>query len=182
MPHWHSRVDGQTLRLSHIQPDETGDVWAGEVLLWRGAPSWESHPELLAAASRVSDPAVNRDLIRHAWTWDLPETWEGFWNCGDDRRYMTLSASGGSMNWRLVLRFPRYTPPHVFAAVAAGFAAVLQGIPAPRPAAMLPTVDCNAAEPDPAAVETQPHRRKVAPARGKSRARTIAANRQEATP
>lgn len=182
MPHWHSRVDGQTLRLSHIQPDETGDVWAGEVLLFRGAPSWESHPELLAAASRVSDPAVNRDLIRHAWAWDLPETWEGFWNCGDDRRYMTLSASGGSMNWRLVLCFPRHTPPHVFAAVAAGFAAELQGIPAARePKAVLPTIDCNA-QPEPAAVEAAHRRIEPLLRRGKSRARTIAAKRQEATP
>lgn len=126
MPHWHARRDGNTLRISHIQPDDTGPVWAGDVLLWRGAPSWDSHRELQAGSHGIVNPTLNRDLLLHTWTWDLPPFWEGSWNGGDDRRYMTLSASGGAMNWRLVLRFPPRTPSFVFQAVAAGFGATFR--------------------------------------------------------
>jgi hypothetical protein len=125
MPHWHATTSGRNLHLVHTQPDEAGDVWSGVIEIWKGAPSWDSHPELQHAALGVADPLPHAEFIRHTWTYDLPDRWEGAWNCGDTREWMTLHGEGHLYGWDLVLRFPRLTPAFVFAAIARGFGAEL---------------------------------------------------------
>lgn len=122
MPNWHAAIRGNVLHLVHSQSDQELDrPGAWDILLWRGAPSWESDPELEHAALGVMLPSLHRGYIRHAWVFDIPDYYLGKKNTGDDREWMTLH--GGS--WTIVLRFPPLTPVAVFAAVAAGFHAQL---------------------------------------------------------
>lgn len=122
MPNWHATVRGNVLHLVHSTPDQELDrVGAWEIVLWRGAPSWEADPELEHAALGVMLPSLHKGYIRHAWVFDIPDRYQGVRNTGDDRQWMTLQ--GGS--WTIVLRFPPLTPAPVFAAVAAGFHAQL---------------------------------------------------------
>lgn len=122
MPNWHAAIRGATLHLVHSQSDEELDrPGAWDIVLWRGAPSWDSHPELEHAALGVMLPGLHKSYIQHAWVFDIPDRYLGAKNTGDDREWMVLR--GGS--WTIVLRFPRFAPPAVFAAVAAGFHAQL---------------------------------------------------------
>lgn len=135
MTAWHVRLDGDTAFVSHQQVDDEGGVWSGEVVIHRGAPSWESHPELHHGILALTMPAVHRDFIRHRWTWEVPDVWAGRVNTAEMREYMVLRATGGACNWVLVLRFPRRTEPFVFAAVARAFGAKPYAgpVPAGRP-------------------------------------------------
>lgn len=122
MPNWHATVRGNVLHLVHSTPDEELDrVGSWEIVLWRGAPSWDADPELEHAALGVMLPSLHKSYIRHAWVFDIPDRYQGARNTGNDRQWMTLQ--GGS--WQIVLRFPPLTPPAVYAAVAAGFHAQL---------------------------------------------------------
>lgn len=122
MPNWHAAIRGATLHLVHSQSDEELDrPGAWDIVLWRGAPSWDSHPELEHAALGVMLPGLHKSYIQHAWVFDIPDRYLGAKNIGDDREWMVLR--GGS--WTIVLRFPKYTPAAVYAAVAAGFHAQL---------------------------------------------------------
>lgn len=122
MPHWHVTLHGPVLHLVHSQPDEELDrVGSWDITLWRGAPSWDSHPELEHAALGIPLPALHASFIRHPWRFDIPDTYVGRKNTGELREFMVLT--GGS--WTLVLQFPRQAPAEVFAAVARGFHATL---------------------------------------------------------
>lgn len=122
MPNWHAAIRGATLHLVHSQSDDELDrPGAWEIVLWRGAPSWDSHPELEHAALGVMLPGLHKSYIQHAWVFDIPDRYLGAKNTGNEREWMVLR--GGS--WTIVLRFPKYTPAAVFAAVAAGFHALL---------------------------------------------------------
>lgn len=142
MPNWHVVLRGPTARLAHTAEDDTGGIWRGEIEVWRGAPSWEEHPEILHAILGVQTAGgyPHGRFILHTWTLDIPERYEGLWNCGDDRRYVVMRASGGFRNWTLVLKIPLRTPDFVLQALQAGFHAsvpvpvVEVASPAPRPA------------------------------------------------
>jgi hypothetical protein len=122
MPNWHVAVRGNVLHLVHSQADDELDrPGAWDIVLWRGASSWDSHPELEHAALGVMLPALHKSYVRHAWVFDIPDWYLGKKNTGDEREWMVLR--GGS--WTIVLRFPRFAPAAVFAAVAAGFHAQL---------------------------------------------------------
>lgn len=126
MPHWHVTLHGPVLHLVHSQPDEElGRVGSWDITLWRGAPSWGSHPELEHAALGIPLPALHASFIRHPWRFDIPDTYAGRKNTGELREFMVLT--GGS--WTLVLQFPRQAPAEVFAAVARGFHAQLVDAP-----------------------------------------------------
>ena len=112
-------------------PDEpTGTVWAGAVELHRGAPSPDSHPELAHAFQNIAGPdSIHREFIRHRWEVDIPALYEGLPNTGEHRRYLTLTATGGEINWSLVLKLPPGAPWHVFHAIANAFRATWKGAP-----------------------------------------------------
>ena len=127
MPNWHASVNGPILHLVHDRPDDELDVTgAWDIEIHRGAPSWASHPELQHAALGIMNEVVHRPFILHSWTFDVPDRWGGRENFGARREFMTLQATGGSMNWSLVLRFPPHAPQAVWAAVARGFHAQLE--------------------------------------------------------
>jgi len=112
-------------------PDEpSGSVWAGAVELHRGAPSPSSHPELTHAFLNIAGPdALHRKFIRHRWEADIPDRYEGLPNTGENRRYLTLTATGAEINWSLVLKLPPGAPRHVFHAIARAFHAAWKGDP-----------------------------------------------------
>lgn len=125
---------GNKIELVHLADDEIALLWMGTVEIWKGAPGPTSHPELEHAFLRLLNLALHQDFIRHAWTWELPDNWQGWDNTGDGRRYMVLTAKGGSQNWTLVLRFPPRAPQFVYAAVAGAFNATsAHAEPAPTP-------------------------------------------------
>jgi hypothetical protein len=120
---WHVYFPGGTLvSLKHI-PEGDGELWGGSVEIWRGSPSATDHPEIQHAFMRLQNLALHKDFIRHRWSWEIPDRWQDAPNFGESRRYMVLTATGGMVNWTLVLRFPPRTPQFVYAAVAAAFEA-----------------------------------------------------------
>jgi hypothetical protein len=122
---------GNRVDLQHTS-DETGGLWGGPVEIWRGAPSATDHPEIEHAFLRLRNLALHKDFIRHSWSWEIPDYYQDLKNFGDDRRYMVLSATGGMLNWTLVLRFPPRTPQFIFAAVAAAFNATSKHVSPPE--------------------------------------------------
>jgi hypothetical protein len=130
---WHPTLAGKAVHLLH-EADGEGPLWSGEVEIWRGTPSATDHPEIEHAFLGIGNPAIHRDFIRHRWTWEIPDWWEGYKNFGEGRRYLILRASGGVMNWTLCLKLPPLTPRFVYKAIARAFHAepVPQKAPAPK--------------------------------------------------
>lgn len=124
---WHVTIRGNVVLLSHGLADDDGPVWAGEVELWRGAPAFDDHPELEHAIRSIMNPIHRDEFVRHRWTYDIPDHWAGAPNFGPNtRRYLLLTASGGLINWSLILRLPVGTPSFVWKAICYGFKAALK--------------------------------------------------------
>lgn len=131
---WHVTLRGNVAYLSHGIADDDGPVWAGEVELWRGAPSFDSHPEIEHALRAIMSPIHRDEFVRHTWVYDIPDHWGGAVNAGPNhRRYLLLTASGGLINWSLTLRLPVGAPKFVWKAIAYGFKATLKGDTMPHP-------------------------------------------------
>jgi hypothetical protein len=130
---WYVSSQGPVAVLAHAVADDEGPIWRGEVEIVRGAPSWDSHPELDHAIKGLMNASAHRDFVRHAWTYDLPDHYASQSNMGENRRYLLLTASGGALNWSLVLRLPRDTPQFVYAAICRGFHASLKGATSMKP-------------------------------------------------
>ncbi len=116
---WTVRPEGTKANL-HWQPDdpEGEPAWSGWVELFRGAPSWEDAPELFHGLKALQNAALHQHFLS-AWTWDLPDVWEGHQNSGDGRKYLLLH--GGRLAWSLVLRFSPHAPTFAFRELARGF-------------------------------------------------------------
>lgn len=112
---------GNAVTLKHVPDEQNREAWGGPIEVWRGTPSAADHPEIQHAFLRLQNLALHKDFIRHRWTWEIPDHWQDALNVGDARRYMVLRASGGAMNWTLVLRLPPRAPQFVYAAIAAAF-------------------------------------------------------------
>ncbi len=130
---WHVSFPAESPKLVHLlhdREDEDGPAWSGTIEIWRGAPSWRDKPELEHAMLGVINPVIHRDFIRHRWEFDLPDRYADRWNCGEQREFAVLTATGGDFNWQLVLRFPAgfRTPDFVFKAIVAGFGATIKGV------------------------------------------------------
>lgn len=121
MPWFVAFPGGNRVDLKHLPDEESDELWGGPVEIWRGAPSATDHPEIQHAFMRLQNLALHRDFIRHRWTWEIPDRWQDAANFGDFRRYMVLTATGGTTNWTLVLRLPPRAPQFVYAALAAAF-------------------------------------------------------------
>lgn len=143
------------IRIVYHPETAEGKIWAGEVELHRGAPSVTDHPELLHAFMSMDNPAVHAEFVRHRWTWELPNFYEGLPNYGPDRRYLLLTASGGDLNWSLVLKLPPRTPNHVIARICSAFHALPAVATQPKEVAMKPA-DSNDATPKPASLSPSP--------------------------
>lgn len=140
MSNWHVRFEGSAIRLLHNEADEDGGVWSGTVTIHRGAPSADSHPEIAHGFLCLTNPFVHREFVRHAWSYEIPDAWGGHPNTGSARRFMVLRATGGMLNWTLVLSFPFQCPRFVFRAIARAFGAQ----PFKEIRAMKPTNDATA--------------------------------------
>lgn len=153
MPFWHVHLSpgSPVAHLVHNQTDDDGGVWSGDIEIWRGAPAWTDHPELEHAVLGIMNLAVHADFIRHRWTFDIPDRYNDKWNCGDDREWMVLKATGGPSCWTLVLRFPKRTPQFVWTAVAEGFHAQLVGAAVPERSRVLAAAIASAEAPADAA-------------------------------
>jgi hypothetical protein len=121
---WRVYLEGEqgrkSVRLFHDAGDD-GPLWSGLVEIWRGAPGADSHPEIEHAFRAIELPEPHQDFIRHRWTWDIPDLWADAPNFGENRRYLVLYATGGVLNWTLVLRLPPDTPRFVWTAICRGF-------------------------------------------------------------
>ena len=137
------------IRIVYHPETAEGKICAGEVELHRGAPSVTDHPELQHAFMSMDNPAVHAEFVRHRWTWELPNFYAGLPNYGDARRYLLLTASGGDLNWTLVLKVPPRTPNHVIARICSAFHAH------PKEDSMKPA-DSNDATPKPASLSPSP--------------------------
>jgi len=128
---WTVHLDGATARLIFVIGDDEANSSTGavEVVLHRGAPDW-GHPELRRGIVSVMQPGLFRHLMR-PWTREIPAKYLERPNEGEQREFMLLR--GGSLNWTLVLKFPRFTPDFVFERVALGFGATPYEAPAPKP-------------------------------------------------
>jgi hypothetical protein len=138
---WAVYLDGATAKVALAQrikytgvPEDADDdgfratgTW--EVVIHRGAPAWESHPELRRGIVSVMTLGLFKDLMR-PWTWEIPAKYLGRSNEGELREFMLLR--GGSLNWTLALKFPRNTPDYVFERVALGFGATPYASPEPN--------------------------------------------------
>lgn len=115
--------DSPEIHVVHLSEDEDGPPWSGTVRIHRGADTWDSHPELAAAAKSIMVPEAHAGAFTKPWTYELPERYLGVWNAGPALRYMVLK--GGALGWTLALLFPPRTPLFVYARVAKGFRAEL---------------------------------------------------------
>lgn len=129
MSNWRVRIDGRFVQLLHPADDE-GELWSGAVEIVRGAPAADSHPELEHAFLAMDLPAPHQAFIRHAWTYEIPETYRDLSNLGEQRRYLILRASGREVNWTLDLQLPHATPRFVYKAICRAFNATLKSKPA----------------------------------------------------
>lgn len=129
--------------------------------IWRGAPAADSHPELEHAFLALDNPAIHQAFIRHRWTWEVPDYYDGLANLGEDsRRYMILQANGAEINWTLVLRFQLRTPAFVWKAIASAFNAT----PKRKETAMKPAGPDQQAKPATLAKGTVPEGKAPPPA------------------
>lgn len=129
---WTVRPDGARAIL-HWQPDdpEGEPAWSGWVEIFRGAPSWESNPELFHGLKALQNAEIHQGFL-FAWTWDLPDVWEGHQNIGEGRKYLLLK--GGRLDWSLVLRFSPRAPTFAFRELARAFnAKPMERAPASAP-------------------------------------------------
>jgi len=116
---WHVAASGAKAIL-HWQPDDPDGepAWSGWVEIFRGAPSWESNPELFHGLKALQNAEIHQPFLS-PWTWDLPELWEGYANIGDGRKYLLLK--GGRLDWSLVLRFSPRAPTFAYRELARAF-------------------------------------------------------------
>lgn len=175
MPDWHVRLNGPTARLAHTAEDDSGGIWSGDIELWRGAAAWDDQPEILHAILGIQTGGgyPHGRFILHTWTLDIPDRYEGLWNCGDDRRYVVLRASGGHRNWTLILKLPVRTPDFVLQAIQQAFHA---SVPVP---VVAPVVQAKARAPRQRtrrAAAPPPPRRPTAPAQPLTRTARAALN------
>lgn len=146
MPNWHCAIDGSTVRLQHSLADAEGPFWSGAVQLHRGAPSFDSHPEIAHALYSIEDPANHKAYVRHRWTYEVPASLDGIPNAGAARRFMVLR-SQGEIGWTLVLLMPHQCPRFVYKAVARGFGATPHVLPGKEKKSMAKPTNDNTAKP-----------------------------------
>lgn len=124
---WHVSFPpgSKTFHIVH-ERDDDGPLWSGTVEIFRGSPAVDDHPEIEHAVRRIGNPALFEDFIRHRWTYSIPDAWGGRSNLGPDRAFLELQATGGVMNWTLLLKLPRNAPRFVWVRICRAFNASLK--------------------------------------------------------